>query len=194
MSYNAYPWGRWIKWGILALVVIILAGSFISTSNGLAAANQDVLGKWSTVEIYLQRRADLINSQVEVVKGYVKHEEKVFGDIAAARSVLYNGSSDIDSKLAADEQITAAARSMLLLVENYPDLKASEQFANLQTNIEGSENRIAVARRDFTNSVQAFNTRVTKFPTNLFAGMMGYGPKEYYKASPGAQDAPEIKF
>lgn len=193
-SYNEYFMGRWIKWGIFALIVIILAISSITTFNGLAAADQDVQGKWSQVESVMQRRSDLINNEVEVVKGYVKHEEKVFGDIAAARSVLYNGSSDVSSKLAADEKLASAVRSMLVLVENYPDLKASEQFTNLQTQIEGSENRVAVERKRFIDSVQSYNTRVTKFPGNIFARFMGYGPKDYFKASPGAQEAPKVQF
>ena len=196
-SYDDYSRGRWIKWGVIALVAlaaIILVVSSISTYNGLAAADQDVKSKWSQVENVMQRRADLITNEVEVIKGYVKHEEKVFGDIAAARSVLYNGSSDVNSKLAADEQLAASARSVLALVENYPDLKASEQFANLQTDISGSENRVSVERRNFINSVQTYNTKVTRFPGNIFARFMGYGPKDYFKASSEAQEAPKVQF
>lgn len=193
-NYNEYFWGRWIKWGIIALIIIILAISSISAYNGLAASDQDVQSKWSQVENVMQRRADLITNEVEVVKGYVKFEEKVFGDIAAARSVLYNGSSDVNSKLAADDKLASYARSVLVLVENYPDLKASEQFTNLQTQIEGSENRVAVERKRFIDSVQTYNTKVTRFPNNIFAGLMGYGPKDYFKASPGAQEAPKVQF
>lgn len=196
-SYNDYFRGRWIKWGVFALVAIaaiILAVSSISTYNGLAAADQDVQSKWSQVENVMQRRADLITNEVEVVKGYVKHEEKVFGDIAAARSVLYNGTSDVSSKLAADEQLASSVKSMLVLVENYPDLKASEQFTNLQTQIEGSENRVSVERRNFINSVQVYNTKITRFPGNIFARFMGYEPKDYFKASPEAQEAPKVQF
>lgn len=196
-SYNDYSRGIWIKWGIfavLALIVIILVVSSFTTYNSLTAADQDVKGKWSQVENVMQRRADLITNEVEVVKGYVKHEEKVFGDIAAARSVLYNGSSDVTSKLAADEKLASSARGMLLLVENYPDLKASEQFTNLQTQIEGSENRVSVERKRFIDSVQAYNTKVTRFPSVIFARLMGYGTKDYFKASPGAQEAPKVQF
>jgi len=197
ISYNDYFRGRWIKWGIvalIALVVIILVASSISTYNGLAAADQDVKSKWSQVENVMQRRADVIINEVEVVKGYVKHEEKVFGDIAAARSVLYNGTSDVSSKLAADEQLAASAKSMLVLVENYPDLKASEQFTNLQTQIEGSENRVSVERKKFIESVQVYNTKVTRFPGNIFARFMGYAAKDYFEANPGAQEAPKVQF
>ncbi len=193
-SYNDFFMKRWIKWGIIAIVVLILAVTSISTYNGVAASDQDVQSKWSMVESAMQRRSDLITNEVEVVKGYVKHEEKVFADIAAARSVLYNASSDVGSKLAANEELTASLRNMLVLVENYPDLKASKQFENLQITIEGSENRIAVARKDFIESVQSYNTKVTRFPGNIFARLMGYGTKDYFEASPEAQQAPKVEF
>lgn len=193
-NYNAYPWGRWMKWAIVGLVVLILLISSISTYNGLAAANQDVESKWSQVQNVMQRRADLITNLVETVKGYTKHEEKVFGDIAAARSSLMNPSGDINSKLAADAQLSNASRSVLLLVENYPDLKASGQFHDLQVALEGAENRVSVERRNFISSVQSYNTKVTRFPGSIFAKLMGFTPKQYFQASPDAQQAPKIQF
>ncbi|NMA33463.1 MAG: LemA family protein [Clostridiaceae bacterium] len=194
MNYNSYIYGRWIKLGIVALVVIILAVTSISSYNGLVAADQQVQKAWSTVESMMQRRADVISNQVETVKGYVQHEEKVVSEIAAARAVLYDNYSDIDSKIAADEQLAAAGRSMLALVENYPELKADTLFENLQTVIEGSENRVSVARKDFIDAVQAYNTKVTKFPGNIFAKLMGFEKKDYFRASPGAQEAPKVDF
>lgn len=193
-SYKEYVWGRWIKWGIFALVVAILVIGSISTYNGLTVADQNVQAQWSQVQNVMQRRADLINNEVEVVKGYVKHEEKVFGDIAAARSVLYNGSSDVGSKLSADDQLASYARNVLVIAENYPDLKASEQFTNLQTQIEGSENRVSVERKRFIDAVQTYNTKVTRFPGNIFARSMGFETKDYFKASPEAQEAPKVQF
>ena len=147
MNYNSYIYGRWIKWGIAALVIIILAVSSISTYNGLTAADQQVQMQWSTVESMMQRRADVISNQVEVVKGYMQHEEKIVGEIAAARAVLFDNYSDIESKIAADEQLSAASKRILALVENYPELKADALFENLQIEIEGSENRVSVARK-----------------------------------------------
>jgi LemA protein len=194
MNYNSYIYGRWIKLGIVALVVIILAVTSISSYNGLVAADQQVQKAWSTVESMMQRRADVISNQVETIKGYVQHEEKVVSEIAAARAVLYDNYSDIDSKIAADEQLAAAGRSMLALVENYPELKADTLFENLQTVIEGSENRVSVARKDFIDAVQAYNTKVTKFPGNIFAKLMGFEKKDYFRASPGAQEAPKVDF
>lgn len=194
MNYNSYFYGRWIKLGIAALVVIILAVTSISAYNGLAAADQQVQKTWSTVESMMQRRADAISNQVETVKGYMQHEEKVLSEIAAARAVLYDNYSNIDSKIAADKQLTEAGTKILALAESYPELKADTLFENLQTVIEGSDNRVSVARKDFIDAVQAYNTKVTKFPGNIFAKLMGFEKKEYFKASPGAQEAPKIEF
>lgn len=193
-NYYAYPWGRWIKWGIAALVAFILVISSVGSYNSLVALNEDVQGKWSQVENVMQARADKVNSLVEVVKGYVKHEEKVFGDVAAARSVLMNNSDDIKAKLDANDKLSNAAKSVLMLVENYPDLKADQQFHDLQIAIEGSNNRVSVERKRFIESVQKYNTKVTRFPGNIFAKLMGFEPKKYFEASPDAQNAPEVKF
>jgi LemA protein len=194
MNYNSYIYGRWVKLGIAALIIIILAVSSISTYNGLVTADQQVQMKWSTVESMMQRRADVINNQVEAVKGYMQHEEKVFSDIAAARAVLYDNYSDVESKIAADEQLSAAGNKLLALVENYPELKAGTLFENLQIEIEGSENRVSVARKDFIEAIQLYNTKVSRFPGNIFAKLMGFEKKEYFKASPGAQEAPKVDF
>lgn len=194
MEYNAYPWSRWIKWGIIGIIVFVLLVSSISSYNGLAASNQDVESKWSQVENVMQSRADKINTMVEVVKGYVKHEEKVFGDVAAARSVIMSGSADVQSKLNADTQLANATRSMLVLVENYPNLKADQQFHDLQIAIEGAENRVSVERKRFIDSVQAYNTKITRFPSNIFARMMGFGPKKYFEANQQGKELPNVKF
>jgi len=194
MNYKSWIYGRWIRLGIAALVIIILAVSSISTYNGLVTADQQVQKAWSTVESMMQRRADVITSQVNVVKGYMQHEEKVLSEIAAARAVLYDNYSDINSKIAADEKLSSAGRQILALAENYPELKAGDLFENLQVEIEGSENRVSVARKDFIDAVQVYNTKVSKFPGNIFAKLMGFEKKEYFKASPGAQEAPGIDF
>jgi len=194
MNFNAYPWGRWIKWGIIGLLVLIILISSVSTYNGLVSAEQEVQRNWSQVENVMQRRADVVTNLVEVVKGYVKHEEKVFGDIADARSVLMNDSEDIQSKLAADDRLKSATKDVLLLVENYPDLKASEQFTNLQVAIEGAENRVSRERLRFIDSVQAYNLKVKRFPGNIFARLMGFEPKAYFEAGEGAKEAPKVEF
>ncbi|MGE5614364.1 MAG: LemA family protein [Bacillota bacterium] len=193
-SYSSYIWGRWIKIGAVVLTAAILIITSISTYNSLAAAEQDVQSKWAQVENVMQRRSDVIINEVEAIKGYIKHEEKVFGDIAAARSVLYSGSSDVADKLQAYDKIVSSGRNVLFLVENYPELKASEHFTNLQEQIEGSENRVSVERKRFIEAVQAYNTKITRFPGNIFARLMGFKPKEYFEASPEAKEAPRINF
>jgi LemA protein len=194
MSYKAYPWGRWIKWVVFGLLIIILLTSSVSTYNGLVSAEQDVESNWSQVENVMQRRADVIINLVEVVKGYTKHEEKVFGDIAAARSILMNNEEDVNSKILADETIKNAARDVLLLVENYPDLKASEQFTNLQVAIESAENRVSVERERFIRTVQTYNTKIKRFPGSIFARIMGFEPKDYFKAGESAKESPKVNF
>ena len=193
-NYNSYIYGSWIKWGSIALVVLILVIGSVTTYNGLITAEQDVQRQWSEVEIQMQRRSDVITNQVEVVKGYVKHEEKVFSDIAEARSVLYNNYSDMETKIAADQQIADSGRMILALAENYPELKADKLFANLQVDIEGSENRVAIARREFIENVQIYNTKLTRFPGNLFAKILGFEKIDYFKASPDAQQTPKVDF
>lgn len=193
-NYNSYIYGSWIKWGAIALAALILVVGSISTYNGLVTADNEVQQQWSEVENQMQRRADVITNQVEVVKGYTKHEEKVFSDIANARAVLYDNYSDINAKMAADQQMADSGRRILALAENYPELKAANLFENLQTDIEGSENRVAVARGRFIEKVQVYNTRLKRFPGNLFAKMLGFEKIEYFKASPNAQEAPKVDF
>lgn len=194
MNYNAYPYGRWIKWGIIALVAVIILFAGIGNYNGLVQSEQNVDQMWSQVENQMQRRADVINNLVGVVKGYTKHEAEVFGDIADARAVIASQGADINSKLKADETLTAATRGIFTYVENYPDLKANEQFQMLSEEIAGSENRVAVARRDFIQSVNSYNKKIKTFPANIFAKAMGFDAKEYYKASPGAEKSPTVEF
>jgi LemA protein len=201
-NYNAYPWGRWIKWGIIALVIIILLSSAISTYNGLVSADQDVKSKWSQVENVMQARADKIGDLVEVVKEYSKHEEGVLEKIAAARAefdtareILDSQSQDVRSKLDADAAAKNAAQTMInIVVENYPELKSSRQFENLQEAIEGAENRISVERSRFIKSVENYNLKVSRFPGNIFARLMGFTPKDYFEASDYAKERTKIDF
>lgn len=194
MNYYAYPWSRWIKWGAIALLVIIILVNGISTYNSVVTLDQKVKSNWSQVENVMQRRADLVVNLVEVVKGYTKHEEKVFGDIANARASLMSGNDDVKSKLDADNTIKNAASQILLLVENYPDLKSSEQFLNLQTEIAGSENRVSVERKRFIESVQTYNSKIKQFPGNIFARLMGFTEKDYFTADEEAQKVPKVQF
>lgn len=201
-NFNAYPWARWIKWGILGLVILILVTSSVSAYNGLVVSDQAVESQWSQVENVMQARADKIGDLVEVVKQYSSHEKGVFEKVAAARAefntakeILNSDSQDIKSKLEADSRATDAAGTMIkLVVENYPDLKASAQFENLQEAIEGAENRISVERGRFIKSVESYNLKVRKFPGSIFAKSMGFTTKDYFEASESAKERTKIDF
>lgn len=194
MDYYAYPYGRWIKTGFVIVIAAIILLSAISSYNSLVKAEQDVESTWSQVENVMQRRADTLENLVKTVKAYTKHEEKVFSEIASARSVLISGQADINSKLEAGRKIEDSFRQVLAIVENYPELKSSEQYLKLQDQIEGSENRVTVARMDFINAVKRYNTMVKKFPNNIFARFMGFESKNYFKAEPDAAKLPDLNF
>lgn len=199
MSYNygSYIRNSRIKWAVLAGIAFILViGVIVSinTYNGLITAEHEVRTKWSEVENQMQRRADVVTSQVEVVKGYVMHEEKVFSDIANARAILYDNYSDMDAKIDADRKMADSGRQILALAESYPELKAGGLFENLQVVIEGSENRVARARGELIERVQIYNTKLSRFPGNLFAKMLGFEKIEYFQAQPDAWQAPKVDF
>lgn len=187
-----------MKKGLIVLIVIVLifaifAGRIISIYNGLVEMEEDVNGKWSQVETNLQRRADLIPNLVATVKGYAQHEEDVFTDIADARSKLAGGGS-VDDLAEANDELSGALSRLLVVVENYPQLKADKNFIQLQDNLENTENRIAISRKDYNDSVQKFNTRIGKFPANMLSGMFGFEKKDYFEASEGSQEVPQVNF
>ncbi len=197
--YNSYPFGRWLKWGIIGLIVLILVVTSVSSYNGLVTADQNVQQQWSQVENVMQRRADVIVNLTAVVQEAEKHEEKVFGSIAAARTnaeaaraILQDDTADVQSKLNANNTLNDVIRSISVVVEAYPELKSNEQFSNLQTAIEGSENRVSTERKRFIDNVQAYNLKVKRFPGNIFAGLSGFTPKDYFTADKNAQQAPDV--
>ena len=177
----------------LFLIVAILGGSACSTYNSLTGKREIVRIGLADVDAQLQRRADLIGNLVETVKGYTKHEQQVFGEIAQARSRLLNAQS-VSEKEESAAQLNSALGRLLVLVENYPDLKASAQFTRLQDELAGTENRIAVARRDYNQNVLDYNTNLQRFPTVIFAGMLGFERAEPFKAEAGAREAPKVQF
>lgn len=179
----------WIVIGLVALLVVM----GISSYNGLVSLNESVNGKWSQVENQLQRRADLIPNLVNTVKGYAAQEQQVIQAVADARSKLA-GAQGPAAKAQANEQLNGALSRLLVVVENYPNLKSDQNFRALMDELAGTENRIAVARKDYNDAVQGYNTRIRSFPSSLFAGMMGFGPKEYFKAEEGAKAVPQVKF
>ena len=180
--------------GVLVLIVLIAVGQYVGVRNTLVAKNEAVKSAWSQVDIVLQRRADLIPNLVETVKGYAKQEQTVFGDIARARSALLSSGTP-EQKIAANRQLDGALGRLLLIVENYPQLKSNENFMRLQDELAGTENRIAVERKRYNDTLQDFNTYVQQFPHNIFANWAGFKPNNaYFTASEGSREAPKVNF
>ena len=180
--------------GVLVLIVLIAFGQYVGVRNTLVAKNETVKSAWSQVDIVLQRRADLIPNLVETVKGYAKQEQTVFGDIARARSALLSPGTP-EQKIAANRQLDGALGRLLLIVENYPQLKSNENFMRLQDELAGTENRIAVERKRYNDTLQDFNTYVQQFPHNIFANWAGFKPNNaYFTASEGSREAPKVNF
>jgi len=169
-------------------------GSFKSTQNQLVAKDEAVKTAWSNVDADLQRRSDLIPNLVETVKGFTKEESTVFGDIANARAGMLNAQGPA-AKIQANGQLDGALGRLLLLTENYPQLRSNEQFLRLQDELAGTENRIKVSRRTYNETLRDYNTFVREFPNSIWAGMLGFHSNEtYFEASAGARTAPTVKF
>jgi LemA protein len=179
---------------ILALIALVVFGQYITVRNTLVSKNEAVKSAWSQVDVVLQRRADLIPNLVETVKGYAKQEQTVFGDIANARAALLSAKSPTD-KIAANNQLDGALGRLLAIVENYPQLKSNENFLRLQDELAGTENRIAVERKRYNDTLQDYNTYVQQFPASLFAGWAGFKPNDaYFKAAEGSREVPKVNF
>src|ERR1700729_2731482 len=179
---------------VLVLVVLIGFGQYVSVKNTLVSKNEAVKAAWSQVDIVLQRRADLIPNLVETVKGYAKQEQTVFGDIAKARSALLSAGPPA-AKIAANNQLDGAIGRLLAIVENYPQLKSNENFMRLQDELAGTENRIAVERKNYNQVVQDYNTYISLFPNSLVASMSGFARNDaYFKADEGAREVPKVNF
>jgi LemA protein len=179
---------------ILALIALVVFGQYVGVRNTLVTKDQAVKAAWSQVDIVLQRRADLIPNLVETVKGYAQQEVTVFGDIAKARSALLSAGSPSE-KIAANQQLDGALGRLLLIVENYPQLKSNENFMRLQDELAGTENRIAVERKRYNDALQDYNTYLLKFPNNLYAGFAGFKSNEaYFQAAEGSRQAPKVDF
>ena len=174
-------------------IVLIIAGIFGSTYNKLQVKDEDVNQAWAQVENTMQRRADLIPNLVETVKGYAKHEEEVFTKVTEARSAV-KAASTPKEYAAANDQMDQAVKSINVVAEAYPELKADSNFANLQAELAGTENRIAVERKRYNEAVADFNKSVKHFPTNLVAKVLGFSQREYFQLAPGAEKVPEVKF
>src|SRR5215831_14852818 len=176
---------------ILALIALFVFGQYIGVRNTLVTKNEAVNAAWSQVDVALQRRADLIPNLVETVKGYAKHEESIMTAVANARSALLNAKTP-QEKIDANTQLNGALGRLLVVVENYPNLKADETFLRLQDELAGTENRINVERRKYNETVQSYNTQIQLFPNNIVASMSGFERNDaYFKTEPGARTAPK---
>jgi LemA protein len=180
---------------ITILVLILLSfGKYVSVKNTLVAKNEAVKSTWSQVDVVLQRRADLIPNLVETVKGITKQEQAVFGEIAQARSQLLSASNPSD-KIAANGRLDGALGRLLAISENYPQLKSNENFLRLQDELAGTENRIAVERKRYNDTLQDYNTYVQQFPNSIFAGSLGFKPNTaYFAASEASRTVPKVNF
>jgi len=189
--------GIWIFLGVVGVLILgafMVFGSFVSAKNQMVAKDQVVKTAWSDVDVQLQRRVDLIPNLVETVKGFTKEESTVFGDIANARAGMLNAQGPA-AKIQANGQLDGAIGRLLLLTENYPQLRSSDQFMRLQDELAGTENRIGVARKNYNDALQDYNTFILQFPNSIWAGMAGYKENDaYFKASPAAQTVPAVKF
>jgi LemA protein len=185
--------------GLIAVVVILVillmfGGMYVSAKNTMVAKNEDVKTQWRQVDVVLQRRADLIPNLVETVKGFAGQEQKVFGDIAAARSKLLSAAPP-EEKIAANRQLDSALGRLLAVVENYPQLRSNENFLRLQDELAGTENRIAVERRRYNDTLRDYNVYVQQFPNSFFAGIAGFKANSaYFEATEASREVPKVNF
>ena len=174
-------------------VIAIIAFSCVGTYNSLVAQRENVDTQYSAIETQLQRRIDLIPNIVNTVKGYAAHESEVFGTVSDARARLA-GASTKEEAAEADSELTSAVSRLLMIAENYPDLKADTQFTALTDELAGTENRIAVARKDYNDAAKTYNTQIKTFPKVIIANLFGFEKAEYFEAAEGAKSAPQVNF
>jgi LemA protein len=180
--------------GLLVLAGLMVGCSYVSSRNQMVAKDEGVKAAWSEVDVQLERRADLIPNLVETVKGFTKEESTVFGDIANARAGMLNAQGPA-AKIAANGQLDGALGRLLLLTENYPQLRSSEQFMRLQDELAGTENRIGVARKRYNDALKDYNIYIRQFPNSLWAGMSGFQVNNaFFEASQSARTVPGVKF
>ena len=179
--------------GILLAILVVLGLWLMGAYNRMVTENERVDAAWSQVQNVLQRRADLIPNLVETVKGYATHEREVFESVAEARGRLAGATTPAEAA-AANAGMTSALGRLLAIAEAYPALKANENFARMQDDLSGTENRIAVERMRYNEAVRTFNTLVKRFPGRLLAGLFGFAERDYFEAEEGAQKVPEVKF
>ncbi len=193
---------KWIKYGIIGVVLLFLYFSISGTYNTMVEKDENVTGQWAQVENVYQRRADLIPNLVNVVKGYADHEKSTLEAVIEARAKATSTTIDpsnmtpesIQQFQQAQDGLSGALSKLMVVVERYPDLKANQNFLELQSQLEGTENRIAVERNKFNDTAKDYNTYIRRFPKNLYASMFGFEKKAYFQAKEGADTAPTVEF
>jgi LemA protein len=185
---------------IILAVILLFGGCACGRYNGMVTADQTVQNMWGDVQTQYQRRTDLYSSVIKVIEGSANFEKSTLKDVINARAnatrvtVNVNDSASLGAYQRAQAQLSGSFSRLMAVAESYPDLKTTQQFADFQTNIAGTENRINVARRDFNAAVNNYNLKVRTFPNNIFAGIFNFHEKPYYKADPGSENAPDIQF
>ena len=179
---------------VIALAILLIGGcACISAKNALIGQDEAVTAAWSQVDNQLKRRSDLIPQLVETVKGITKHENEVFKLLTDSRARLA-GATDVEARAKAEGEVSSALSRLLAFTESNPELKSSQNFAALQDELAGTENRIAVARKTYNEAVRRFNTSIRQFPGSIFAGQLGFSPRKYFEVEESAKAAPQIKF
>ncbi|MFA6586275.1 MAG: LemA family protein [Candidatus Paceibacterota bacterium] len=186
-------WQKNKVWVIVLVVVLILAFWFIGRYNSFISQNEAIANQWAQVENQLQRRFDLIPNVINTVKGIANQEKSVFGALAEART-RYAGSTTMDEKAAAAGQVESSLSRLLVIAENYPELKSSQSFRDLTVELEGTENRIAVERMKYNDLVQKLNLSVKRFPSSIIASIFGIGEHSYFDVTPEAKEVPKVDF
>ncbi|OQX80098.1 MAG: LemA family protein [Bacteroidetes bacterium 4484_249] len=192
----------WIIIGVIVVIVIIIYSSFKGSYNTMVTMEEGVTAQWAQVENVYQRRADLIPNLVATVKGYATHEQETLQGVIEARSKATSVTIDptnlnaasIQQFQAAQDGLSSALSKLMVVVERYPDLKANQNFLELQTQLERTENRIAIERRNFNTAAQNYNTYIRQFPKNIYASIFGFEKKAYFKSIEGAETAPKVEF
>ncbi len=177
----------------IVIFILIIAMIMIGTYNGMISKKEAVDSSVSNLDVMLQRRADLIPNLVNTVKGYTSHENEIIDKVTEARTKLVNAGS-VEEKSKANSELSNSLNALMVVVENYPDLKSSENFKQLSDELAGTENRIAVARKDYNDAVKTFNTSIKRFPNNILAGMFGFEQESYFEADEKSSEVPSVSF
>ncbi len=184
----------WIVLIVVVILVVVVGAQFVGVRNQLVVNREAIQAAWSQVDVALQRRADLVPNLVETVKGFAAQEKAVIASVTSARAALV-GARTPEQRIAANQQLDSALARLLVVVENYPQLRSNENFLRLQDELAGTENRIAVERRKYNEAVQKYNTYLELFPNNLVAALSGFTRNDaYFKTDPGARTVPAVNF